>query len=89
MSVNVLRKASTKEDLQGLAKSLIKNWKKLLGIKLKMLYCLLFKFECFGFSKCCQYRQGYRSHVPLQIIIYKIYHFCKELGFLDCLYFDK
>ena len=38
MSVNVLRKASTKEDLQGLAKSLIKNWKKLLGIKLKMLY---------------------------------------------------
>ncbi|XP_065062354.1 transcription elongation factor A protein 1-like [Rhopilema esculentum] len=30
MSVNVLRKASTKEDLQALAKSLIKNWKKLL-----------------------------------------------------------
>jgi len=30
MSVNVLRKASSKEELQSLAKSLIKNWKKLL-----------------------------------------------------------
>ena len=31
MSVNGLRKASSKEDLQGLARALIKNWKKLLG----------------------------------------------------------
>ena len=42
MSVNVLRKASSKEDLQGLAKSLIKSWKKLLGI-----YCFCFPLIFF------------------------------------------
>lgn len=31
MTVNVVRKASTKEDIQTVAKGLIKSWKKLLG----------------------------------------------------------
>ena len=31
MTVNVVRKASNKDDIQTVAKSLIKSWKKLLG----------------------------------------------------------
>uniref|UniRef100_A0A3B3Q782 TFIIS N-terminal domain-containing protein n=1 Tax=Paramormyrops kingsleyae TaxID=1676925 RepID=A0A3B3Q782_9TELE len=37
MSVNAVRKQSTEEEVQTLAKSLIKSWKKLLGMK--MHYC--------------------------------------------------
>ena len=56
MSVNVLRKASTKDDIQSLAKTLIKNWKKLLGESAcKVLLAHLFnairlKFECSDLS---------------------------------------
>ena len=32
MTVNVVRKATNKEDIQTVAKSLIKSWKKLLGL---------------------------------------------------------
>ena len=32
MTVNVVRKATNKEDIQTLAKTLIKSWKKLLGL---------------------------------------------------------
>ena len=33
MTVNVVRKASGKEDIQTVAKGLIKSWKKLLGLR--------------------------------------------------------
>ena len=37
MAVNVVRKASSREEIQSIAKTLIKSWKKLLGN-------ILFKF---------------------------------------------
>lgn len=46
MSVNAVRKQSSDEEVQTLAKSLIKTWKKLLGTDL-----LLFFSHCF----CCKF----------------------------------
>jgi len=45
MTVNVVRKASSKEDIQTVAKSLIKSWKKLLGIHYNLISGL---FESCG-----------------------------------------
>jgi len=47
MSVNAVRKQSSDEEVQILAKALIKSWKKLLGKYVFVcvsVYCVLFSF---------------------------------------------
>lgn len=68
MSVNAIRKQSTDEEVTSLAKSLIKSWKKLLGIFLIYIYDLVYSniellnfFFSFSEYRCfeiCTYNLG-------------------------------
>lgn len=58
MSVNAVRKQSPDEEVQNIAKSLIKSWKKLLGEEHGWCYCALLSVEMMGSILSCRRFRG-------------------------------
>lgn len=61
MSVNAVRKQSSDEEVQNIAKSLIKSWKKLLGEEhgwWSRGHCVLVSVEMIGFVLSCRRFRG-------------------------------